>query len=127
LAGTALRVDYTQPGWFEWQPDWSLRWAVRSASGREGKWLSVPAVRERTREAALEALRRLDPQIRAAVRATVQGWVERGALPLTTALPSEEAQIVPTRLDLATIYIPGTAKDHVIFWRRGHQGVSDLD
>jgi RNA polymerase sigma-70 factor (ECF subfamily) len=127
LAGTALRVDYTQPGWFEWQPDWSLRWAVRSASGREGNWLSVPAVRERTPEAALQALRRLDPQIRAAVRATVQGWVERGARPSTTALPSEEAQIVPTRLDLATIYIPGTAKDHVIFWRRGHQGVSDLD
>jgi RNA polymerase sigma-70 factor (ECF subfamily) len=127
LAGTALRVDYTQPGWFEWQPNWSLRWAVRPGPGREGQWLPVPGVRERTREAALEALRRLDPQIRAAVRATLQGWVERGAIPSTTDLPSEEAQIVPTRLDLATIYIPGTARDHLIFWRRGHQGVSDLD
>jgi RNA polymerase sigma-70 factor (ECF subfamily) len=127
LAGTALRVDYTQPGWFEWQPNWSLRWAVRSAPGREGKWMPVPAVRERTPEAALQALRRLDPQIRAAVQATVQGWVDRGVIPPTTALPSEEAQIVPTRLDLTTIYIPGTAKDHVIFWRQGHQGVSDLD
>jgi hypothetical protein len=53
--------------------------------------------------------------------------VDRGAIASTTALPSDEAQIVPTQLDLATIYIPGTAKNHVIFWRRGHQGVSDLD
>jgi hypothetical protein len=84
-------------------------------------------VRERTREAALQALRRLDPQIREAVRATLQGLVDRGALPSTTAFPPEEEQIVPTRLDLVTIYIPGTAKNRVIFWRRSHQGVSDLD
>jgi RNA polymerase sigma-70 factor (ECF subfamily) len=127
LIGTALRVDYTQPGWSEWQPLWSLRWAVRPGPNKEGKWLPVPPVRERTREAALQALRRLDPQIREAVRATLQGLVDRGALPSTTAFPPEEEQIVPTRLDLVTIYIPGTAKNRVIFWRRSHQGVSDLD
>ncbi len=127
LIGTALRVDYTQPGWFEWQPVWSLRWAVRPGPGKEGKWLGLPAVRERTREAALQALRRLDPQIREAVRATLQDLVDRGALPATTAFPPEEEQIVPTRLDLVTIYIPGTAKNCVIFWHRSHQGGSDLD
>src|SRR5207247_9983962 len=60
LPGTALRVEYTQPGWFEWQPpeNSSLRWAVRSSPSQDGQWLPVPAVRERTREAAVQARRR---------------------------------------------------------------------
>jgi hypothetical protein len=129
LVGTALRVDYSQPGWFEWQPpeNSSLRWAVRPGPGREGQWLPVPVVRERTREAALQALRRIDPQIRAAVQAAALA-VDRGAaVPLNIALPPEEAQIVPSRLDLTTIYIPGTAKDHLILWSEDSQNVSDLE
>jgi hypothetical protein len=126
LKGTALRVDYTQPGWFEWQPAWSLlRWAVRSTPGPKGKWLPVPVVRERTRQAALQALRRIDPQIREAVNTTLQAMVDRGYFPSTTALPPEEAQIVPTGLDLRTIYIPGTATDPVKVWAKGHQYSSD--
>jgi RNA polymerase sigma-70 factor, ECF subfamily len=128
IAGAALRVQYTQPGWFEWQPQgsFSLRWAVRPGPGREGQWLPVPEVRERTREAALEALRRIDPRIRDAVRRTALENAARVGMPATN-LPSEEAQIVPTKLDLVTIYIPGTAKDRVIFWRQGQQSVSELD
>ena len=122
LAGTALRVDYTQPDWFEWQPEMpSLRWAVRSAPGLKGRWLTVPVVRERTREAALQALRRIDPQLREAVDATLQAMVDRGYLSSMTALPPEEAQIVPTQLNLTTIYIPGTAKAPVTVWTKGHQ------
>jgi hypothetical protein len=129
LIGTALRVPYTQPGGFEWHPPaiHSLRWAVRPGPCREGTWLPVPEVREPTREAALEAVRRIDPAIRNAIRATVQAAAARALEPVTTPPLPEEAQIVPTRLDLATIYIPGTAKQHLIFWRRGSQGVSDLD
>jgi hypothetical protein len=122
-------VDYTQPGWFEWAPQghrW-LRWAVRSAPGPEGKWLPVPVVRGRTREAALQALRQVDPQIRDAIRAVVQGQIERGALPSTTVFPLDGQQIVPTRLELTTIYIPGTTKDPLSFWQKGHQEFSDLD
>jgi len=129
LPGTALRVDYTQPSWFEWQPpeNSSLRWAVRSGPGREGKWLPVPAVRERTREAALQALRRLDPQLRTRVQEVALTDTNRPLVPTTIVLPPEEAQIVPTRLDLRTIYIPSTAKDHLVIWSWGSQNVSDLD
>jgi hypothetical protein len=30
LEGAAVRVDYTQPGWYEWRPagTWWLRWIV---------------------------------------------------------------------------------------------------
>jgi hypothetical protein len=129
LSGTVLRVVYSQPGWFEWGPpvNQTLRWAVRSAPGRAGKWLPVPTVRERTRDAAVQALRRIDPQIRAAVRATVLAYVDRAVIPSTTTLPPEEEQIVPAQLNLATICIPGTAKSRLIYWAKGEQGYSELN
>jgi hypothetical protein len=129
LAGAALRVVYTQPGWFEWGPpeNQTLRWAVRSAPGREGKWRPVPVVRERTREAALQALRQLDPQIRAAVRATALTDAGRAVVASTTALPPEEEQIAATPLNLVTIYLPGSAKDPLIYWAKDEQGYSELD
>ena len=66
LSGATLRIDYTQPGWFEWaQPEW-------------GAVLPSP-VREHTREAALQAALRIDPQ-------------------------ATEAQIGPTKLDLIVAY-----------------------
>jgi hypothetical protein len=128
LPGAALRVAYTQPGWFEWGPpeNQTLRWAVRSAPGREGKWLLVPAVRERTREAALQALGRIDPQIRAAVRAAALAEAGRAAVPSPITLPPEEEQIVAAQLNLVTIYIPGTAKDRLIYWAKDEQGFSEL-
>jgi len=61
------------------------------------------------------------------VQASAQELVDHGVLPSTTPLPPEEAQIVPTRLDLRTIYIPGTARDHLVIWSWGSQNVSDLD
>ena len=123
-----IRVVYTQPGWFEWGPpqNQTLRWAVRSAPGREGKWLSVPAVRERTRDAALQALRRIDPEIRTAVRATALAEVGRAVVPATSNLPPEEEQIVPAPLNLVTLYIPGTTKDRLIYWAKDEQGYSEL-
>jgi hypothetical protein len=62
-------------------------------------------VRERTREAALQALRRVDPEIRQAVLQAA-GRVDPR---LVAAPPTEEAQIVPSRMDLAIIYIPGAS------------------
>jgi hypothetical protein len=69
LAGAALRVAYTQPGGFEWP-----------GLGPAPVLAFRPSpVRERTREAALAAARRLDPQV-------------------------EPAQIVPTELALTILY-----------------------
>jgi RNA polymerase sigma-70 factor (ECF subfamily) len=113
LPGSALRVDYTLPGGFEWEPPHTgpLRWAVR--------W--------ETRQDALETLHRLDPQLRQAVNAAALATAERPLVPNATTLPPDEAQIVPTRLDLRTIYIPATAKDQLVIWSWGSQNVSDLD
>lgn len=74
LAGTILRVDYTLPGGYQWtEPDEpnSPPWLVSHR----------PPVRERIREAALQAARRIDPQV-------------------------SEAQIVPSELALAILYLP---------------------
>jgi Putative zinc-finger len=107
LAGATLRVDYRQPGWYEWQPPGarSLRWLVPLGPPPDGRRLLVPMVRERTREAAVQALRRVDPQIREAV------WkaMRRSNPQIEQTLPSDEAQIVPIdRADLVTLYIPGS-------------------
>jgi hypothetical protein len=101
LEGATLRVDYTQPDWFTWRipgPYW-LRFIVPLAPDRR---VPFPLVRERTREAALQALRRVDPAIReAALR------MARSADPrLEAAPPDDEAQIVATELDLVVLYIP---------------------
>jgi len=109
LAGSTLRVDYTQPGWFEWKvpgPYWS-QWVARLEPGPMGRRMPRPAVRERTREGALAALRRLDPQL----RETVPVETSEGNL-------REEAQIVPTELRLAIIYILGASNArpvHLLF------------
>jgi hypothetical protein len=129
LSGAALRVDYTQPDCFEWGPpqNQTLRWAVRSAPGAAGKWLPVPAVQERTRDAALQALRQIDPRIRAAVRATALAEAGRALVASTTTPPPEEEQIVPAQLNLATILIPGSAKSRLIYWAKDEQGYSELN
>ncbi len=68
LAGWTLRVEYTLPGQFQWVlPGWRKYLPSR--------------VREQTPMAALQAARRLDPDV-------------------------PEAQIVPTQLDLAICYAP---------------------
>jgi RNA polymerase sigma-70 factor (ECF subfamily) len=117
LADAVLRVDYRQPGWWEWRPPGSylLRWLVPVGSGAQLRLIPRPRVRERTREAALQALRRVDPQVRAAVLAAA-GRSDPG---LPAAPVSDEAQIVPTELNLTLIYSPGRQSVLVVssdFW-----------
>jgi hypothetical protein len=52
LARAALQVQYTPQGWFQWAP---------GGSGLGP--FETPPVLERTREAALQAARRIDPQV----------------------------------------------------------------
>jgi hypothetical protein len=68
-------------------------------------------VRERTREAAVQAVRRVDPQIREALLQTMRRHDPR----LQAAPPDEEAQIFPTRLSLVVVYIPGASNPRRIY------------
>jgi hypothetical protein len=110
LEGAALRVDYRQPGWFEWRPPgpgWLL-WIVPSEPSPKATRVLRPPVRAQTREAALEALRQLDPKVREAAR-----WMAvRDDPRMEATYPAEEAQIAPTPLDLTTIFMPGTANKY---------------
>jgi hypothetical protein len=108
LAGAVLRIDYRQPGEFEWRPPgpfW-LQWIAPLEPGENGQRIPCPVVRGRTREETLQALRVLDPKLREALAQAAPRFdphTEAGAL------LSPEAQIVPTELDLTIIYIPGTS------------------
>jgi hypothetical protein len=107
LAGAALYVEYTQPEGFQWQmaagaggagsarggPDpgrfdtASVRAGSR-APGSSPAWRSfigLPVVRERTREAALQAARRIEPQV-------------------------SEGQLVPAELALTAVYIRSSSR-----------------
>jgi hypothetical protein len=110
LAGAVLRVDYRQPGWFEWRPpgaSW-LRWMVPSEPSPNATRVLRPVVRGRTREDLLQALRQLDPKVREAAR-----WIAIRFDPrLEATYPADEAQIAPTELDLTTIYMPGATNKH---------------
>jgi hypothetical protein len=90
LAGWTLRVQYILPGGFEWfQPGWRHN--------------LPPRVRETTRMAALQAARRIDPDL-------------------------TEAQIVPTRLDLFVCYAPaGDDPPRARMVRSGSNGFDGLD
>jgi hypothetical protein len=110
LTGATLRVDYTQPGWFQWgNPDlvwhWS-RWVVVVEPGRDGHWLPRPSVRERTREAVMQAVRHIDPKLREAAVHTAR---HLRAQPLQEPPVPLEEQIYPSQLGLAFIYIPGAS------------------
>src|SRR2546421_4372807 len=76
LAGAALRVEYTQPGAFQWgEPGWSgyyTRWVVPLEPGPQGRRVPRPPVRARTREATLQAVRRIDPPLREALLQAVR-------------------------------------------------------
>jgi hypothetical protein len=107
LEGALLRVDYSLPGWYEWRvpgpAGYWLQWVMPAGPGRRAP---RPPVRERTREAALQAARRVSPQL---VEAMLQAarhlkpdFDEREMLP-------QETQIVPTTLDLTVLYLPGAS------------------
>ena len=87
-----MHVDYTLPGWFQWH-------APEDLLGPGWPPLRPAPVRERTREAALQAARRIDPH-------------------------ATDAQIAPTEAELAVIYTWGDAKAREVRWVRpnGHWG-----
>jgi hypothetical protein len=124
LEGATLRVDYTQPGGYQWLEVGDLhsrRWAVVLDPSPKGRRVLMPPVREGTPEAALRTARRLFPQVTEAV---LQAW--RPYWPEVTAeklLPQPE-QIGPTELDLVIVYIPGTTNAHSIRWVRLNQDLS---
>jgi hypothetical protein len=106
LDGAVLRVDYTVPGGFQWgDPDQMnfTRWVVPFEAPPAGERAVRPPVVERTQEAALAAVRRVDPQLREAL---AREWAREDPRAAASPLP-EEAQIFPTKLMLAIIYIPG--------------------
>jgi hypothetical protein len=86
LAEATLNVDYTLPGWFQWR-------APADLLGPGWPPLRPAPVRERTREAALQAARRIDPQ-------------------------ATDAQVVPTEAELAVIYTWGGPKSREVRWIR---------
>jgi RNA polymerase sigma-70 factor, ECF subfamily len=110
LRQAVLRVEYTQPGWFQWGDPASAgqwyHWVVPVKPGPDGWRVPRPAVRERTREAALQALRRLDPQLR---EAAVHSRPLPGAAADSERPIPLEAQIFPTELSLTVVYVPGAA------------------
>jgi hypothetical protein len=105
LAGAALRVEYSLPGRFEWRvpgPSW-LQWVAPMEAGRQGRRVLRPVVQAPTWGAALQELRRVDPQLREAVLQAAGRADPR----LAQAPPAEEAQIAPTHRNLAIVYVPG--------------------
>jgi hypothetical protein len=122
LAGATLRVDYTQPGAFQWHKPGSFtptRWVVRAEPGPTGRRVLIPPIRERTREAALAAARRAFPPMTPALLAAFHQ--RDPTLDAEQILP-QPGQIVPTELDLVVIYIPGTATARGFRWFRRGQG-----
>jgi RNA polymerase sigma-70 factor (ECF subfamily) len=105
LAGAVLRVEYIQPGEFEWEPaamgTW-LRWVVPLEPGPQGHRTLVPPIRARTPEETVQAARRIEPRLREALS---NGF----RMPADKVDQALQGKIVPTRLDLQIAYIPGTS------------------
>jgi len=121
LAGATLRVDYTQPGWYQWikTGDFSARrWVVPVEPGRR---VLIPPVRERTPEEALRAARRAFPPVTEAMLE-----YDRQSRPDVTAeqLLPQPGEIAPTELDLVIVYIPGTSNARPVFWVRPNQNLT---
>jgi hypothetical protein len=121
LAGSVLRVDYTQPGWFEWRPPGPdvLRWVVPVEPVPGGRRALRPPVRARTRQDALAAARRFDPQLQQAMRQVIHRLDPRAE-----ATTAEDAEIVPTRLDLTIIYVPGDTNRRPLHILRSQQDLT---
>jgi hypothetical protein len=114
LGEARLRVDYTQPGWYEWQPagmpafyGWTP-FTVAVQKGDHLRYAMVPHVRARTRDAVLQAARGIDPEIR---RALLQhARLTDASAPSAFAEP-QSSQVAPTRLGMAFAYIAGRVSD----------------
>jgi RNA polymerase sigma factor (sigma-70 family) len=119
LAGATLRVKYTQPGWFTWQipGPYYLEWIVPLEPGPQGRRALVSPVQERTRDAALQAARRLSPQVSKAVLAVLRRSEPQFELDWLVPQPD---QIVPTGLDLKIAYVFPLNKHRV--WQYSTRG-----
>jgi len=119
LDRAALRVEYTQPGWFQWRVPAltgvnALQYALPVEWGRQGRRKLLPLVLERTPAAAQAAARPIEGPVREALlQAERRGASQNSAPPM--AVP--EPQIVPTELDLTFFYFPGTSNKHPIYVR----------
>jgi len=110
LGGSALRVEYTRPGGFQWgaaghpgQGQYT-RWVIPLEPGPQGRRVLRPIVQERTHEAALQAVQRIDLRLRQALLEEARRADPRLEPSLSVV---EEGQIVPTRLDLCFVSMPG--------------------
>lgn len=121
LSNALLRVDYSQPGGFQWKrgPDAS-RWVVPLEPDWEGQRALLPPVRELTREAALAAARRNFPPV-------TEGMLQvaRRRQPRITAeeMMPQASQIYPSELGLTLVYIPGLTNSTAVR-QVGHTGFS---
>jgi RNA polymerase sigma-70 factor (ECF subfamily) len=124
LQGAVLRIDYTQPGWFTWRVPgpWWLRWVAPLEPGPEGRRALMPPVRERTRAAALLAARELASHLSEAARQITR----RDGAVFDAANVLQEAEMIPTQLDLAIIYLLGTANRHSIVVERPDHDSSSI-
>jgi predicted DNA-binding protein (UPF0251 family) len=131
LEGATLRVDYVQPGWYEWRAavvDW-FRWVVPGEGGRRALWSPI---RERTPEAALAAARGVDPQRLQAMFAIahrvdpriqeVQFLPHAARILTASEVPEilhahfapQESQLIRTELELHVIYVSGMSHNSIV-------------
>jgi hypothetical protein len=87
----------------------AFRWVLPEEPGPQGQRVLRAPVRERTREAALAAARRAEPQVRQALVMLARSQ----QLPEKEVDRSlQEAEVVLTRLYLTIVYIPGASNKH---------------
>jgi RNA polymerase sigma-70 factor, ECF subfamily len=115
LTGAVLRVDYSVPGWFQWgNPAFSWHWSrylVVVEPGEHGRWMPRPPIRERTREAAIEAVRQVAPEIR---NRAIHALRDLSGRQDPEPDAPWEAQIFPTTLNLTVIYVPGASNERMV-------------
>jgi RNA polymerase sigma-70 factor, ECF subfamily len=125
LDGAVLRIEYTQPGSFQWgEPGWqgySTRWAIRLGPGREDRRVPRPFLVARTRQELLTAVRQIDAGLREALFQAARRDIPQGPDTLATF---EEQQVFPTRRDLTFIYIPSATNARSITVYAGASGTS---
>lgn len=115
LSGATLRVEYTQPGSFQWGDpglfhNWT-RWVVPVEPGQDGRRVVRPPIHGRTREEVMQAMRRLEPRILAATVRHADPRLRREGAAIPVPL---ESQIFPTERSLVFIYIPSLANGREI-------------
>jgi hypothetical protein len=92
--------------------DW-LQWVIPLEPGFGGRRVLRPQVRERTREAALDAARRLAPTLSDRVVQALRRFDPRGEV---IPMVPDASEIVPTSLELTLIYFPGNSNKRPIVW-----------